>query len=65
MFTVLMSPAVKYYYIFAVAIAFPVVRVFGRAGLRRDYAALLAIPMVGLTCCLAALTFSRWNREEK
>ena len=48
------------YYLFAALIAFPVTLILKRAGLRRDYAALLAIPMVGLACCMGVMAFSRW-----
>jgi hypothetical protein len=53
------------YYIFAALIAFPVVRVFRRAGLRTDYAALLAIPLLGLACCCAVLALSPWPNMKK
>lgn len=48
------------YYIFAVIIAFPVVRILARAGLEKYWAALLAVPMVGLGCVMGVLTFRRW-----
>jgi hypothetical protein len=52
------------YYIFAALIAYPVVRILRRAGFEPVYATLLAVPMVGLTCCCAVMAFSPWPAKQ-
>lgn len=49
------------YYLFAALVAFPVVRILGRAGLAPYWAGLLAVPMIGFACCAGVMAFRKWR----
>lgn len=54
------NPVVQYY-VAALLAAFPVARIFTRAGFAFCYAILLAVPFVGFILCLAVLSFRKWR----
>lgn len=61
--TDLLQHPLSQYYFSALLAAFPVARVFLRAGFPFWYAGLLAAPFVGFILCLAALSFRRWGTK--
>jgi hypothetical protein len=52
------------YYLSASAMAFPVARIFRRAGVSPLWAALLAVPEAGLILCMGVLALKKWKRGD-
>ena len=53
------------YYSFALLCAWPVVRIFRRAGLKDAYALLLIVPIAGFIACAGILALSPWPALKK
>lgn len=54
-----------YYYIFALLVAWPVARIFMRAGFAPLWAALLLVPAYGLILCTFVLAVRKWPATAK
>jgi hypothetical protein len=56
--------ASDYYYIFCALAFLPVAGIFRFAGLRPWWAALLAVPVIGLILCALMLALHPWPQKE-
>lgn len=63
--TLLADPYFKAYYLFALAIAVPVGRIFQRAGFNPAWTFLLLVPDVGWILCIMLLGLRRWPATKK
>ena len=54
----------RQYYISAVLVAVPVMRILMRAGFKPFWAVLLVVPDIGLILCAALLAFRKWPQAK-